>query len=401
MNIALINFAIISGFLTFLTPCGIAMIPAYISYYLGKNEKSDKINLFKKIKIGSKIGFFAGLGIISIFVLIGVLVISLGNFIKGFVPWFTILGGIFLVFLGGFLIFKKDFHFNINLLKFLKIKPSFQNFYIFGIVYGLAVMSCSFPIFLSITLGALSLSGFSNMIFVFSLYALSSALSMIIFSLILAVLKEGVLRFLKGIFPYIQKTAGIIVILSGIYLIYYQIKVNRAFDLIGVFIPLFSKELYELRKKGKKAEKLKKIKNKKMKKIFKVILYILVFVAIIYLFGLYIITRPYYPPTTIIGHSEGVPPSQILKTPIKDSVQRHMIEHAWGRGRPGVIIQYNCTKFKCEKDLIRKLENIVKDYNYVFLAPNIYDGKIILTKFNRMKILDKFDEKQIRNFIEK
>lgn len=112
-------------------------------------------------------------------------------------------------------------------------------------------------------------------------------------------------------------------------------------------------------------------------------------------------SRPSLPPQSSIGHSEDVPPSHILSSPIPDSVQRHMLEHAEGRGKPGVIIQYNCQDFVCDEDLVRCLKELAQEYpDIVYLAPNNYDGKIILTKEGKREILDNFDAEKIRKFIE-
>lgn len=115
----------------------------------------------------------------------------------------------------------------------------------------------------------------------------------------------------------------------------------------------------------------------------------------------YVMSRPNLPPTTIEGHIEESPTSHIVNQPIPLNIQKHMLEHADGKGMPGVIIQYNCEKYSCESDLISKLTDFVKQYpNNVYLAPNDYDGKIILTKMGSYKILDKFDEEMIKEFIQ-
>jgi hypothetical protein len=106
------------------------------------------------------------------------------------------------------------------------------------------------------------------------------------------------------------------------------------------------------------------------------------------------------PPITMQGHTEDLLQSHIRDRPIPDTVQRHMLEHADGTGKPGIIIQYNCQKYACEPDLVEKLTNLAKAYpDNVYLAPNTYDAKIFLSKLNRREILDTFDEDKIRQFI--
>jgi len=115
----------------------------------------------------------------------------------------------------------------------------------------------------------------------------------------------------------------------------------------------------------------------------------------------FITTRPNLPPTNMQGHIEESPKTHITDAPIPDTIQRHMLEHADGTGKPGIIVQYNCKKYSCEPDLIANLTNLVKQYpDNVYLAPGDYDGKVILAKMNKLQILKNFDEQEIKSFIE-
>jgi hypothetical protein len=114
----------------------------------------------------------------------------------------------------------------------------------------------------------------------------------------------------------------------------------------------------------------------------------------------YLSTRPNLPPTDMQGHIEESPKAHVVDAPISDAIQRHMLEHADGKGKPGIIIQYNCKKFACDPDLVTKLTDLVKQYpDNVYLAPNDYDGKVILTKMGKLQILNGFDEEAIKKFI--
>ncbi|MEK7597263.1 MAG: hypothetical protein AAB441_01305 [Patescibacteria group bacterium] len=134
-------------------------------------------------------------------------------------------------------------------------------------------------------------------------------------------------------------------------------------------------------------------------KISVVVLVVLIITAITWL----ITSRPNLPPIDLTGHIEQNPPSHILDTELTEPIQKHMLEHADGDDKKGqgVIIQYNCKKYSCEKDLIPRLTALVKKYpKNVYLAPGNYTGKIILTRLNKREILEKFDEKKIIAFIE-
>lgn len=164
------------------------------------------------------------------------------------------------------------------------------------------------------------------------------------------------------------------------------------------------KDLYEERKKQKEQNKKKERRGKKLseapKKLGRYIFYILIAALIVGLLAWIITSRPKLPPTSMQGHIEQSPPSHIVNTPIPDNIQRHMLEHADGEGDPGIIIQYNCSDFDCAPDLVNKLTELVNDYpDNVYLGPNNYDGKIILTKLDKRKVLEEFNEETIIKFI--
>ena len=110
---------------------------------------------------------------------------------------------------------------------------------------------------------------------------------------------------------------------------------------------------------------------------------------------------PHLPPTEIGGHTEDLPPGHILSTHMPETVQRHMLEHADGKGPPGVIVQYNCEDYACEPGLVDRLEDLARRYRtYVYVAPSDYDGKITLTRRGELEILEGFDKGRIESFIE-
>ena len=107
------------------------------------------------------------------------------------------------------------------------------------------------------------------------------------------------------------------------------------------------------------------------------------------------------PPITMQGHVETKPVSHVIREPMGDAVQRHMLEHIDGTGRPGVIINYNCKDYLCEENLIETLESFASDYDYVYVVPfKGMDAKIAITKLGKIDVLDEYNKIRIKNFIE-
>ena len=168
-----------------------------------------------------------------------------------------------------------------------------------------------------------------------------------------------------------------------------------------LFEQLSKQERRRLKKEREQQERKSEQRKRTMKKAVNVAVIILIVGGGIFALGWFVVSRPSLPPTSQQNHSEQSPPAHIVTQPIPDAIQRHMLEHSDGGGKPGIIIQYNCNDFDCKPDLIQKLTDLTKQYpDNVYLAPNNYDGKIILTKLGKREILDNFDEQAIKNFIE-
>jgi len=143
-----------------------------------------------------------------------------------------------------------------------------------------------------------------------------------------------------------------------------------------------------------KSEKInrKKIRNRAIA----VLIIGLIFYGIFWMFS----NIKVLPPTDMQRHIEANPPSHVLKKPMPVEIQKHMLEHADGTGKPGVVINYNCEDYDCESDLIEKLEAFSEKYNYVYVAPfKNMDAKIVLTRLNKIEILEFYDETGIESFI--
>ena len=165
---------------------------------------------------------------------------------------------------------------------------------------------------------------------------------------------------------------------------------------------LTKQERKRLKKQRKREERQQGRNQEKIKKFITIAVIILAIGGGIFALGWFFSTGASLPPTTQLNHSEQSPPSHILTVPIPDAIQRHMLEHADGSDRngPGIIVQYNCNDFECEDDLVENLTALVRQYPAnVYLAPNNYDGKIILTKLGRRQILEEFNQRRIEDFI--
>ena len=150
----------------------------------------------------------------------------------------------------------------------------------------------------------------------------------------------------------------------------------------------------------KKEEEKAIVKPATKRKVRNWVIFFIILAAVVY--GFYSLSSSKsLPPTDFSNHIEQNPPSHILKVPMPLRIQKHMLEHADGTGPPGVIINYDCKNYKCESDLIPKLEGFAPKYpDFVYVAPfKNMPAKIVLTRQGAREILDEYNEEKIDDFI--
>jgi cytochrome c-type biogenesis protein len=154
---------------------------------------------------------------------VGVFTSLIGSYVINLVPVLDIMVGIILCLMGIII------YFEINMPFFsIAITPSKRKgllgFYFFGLLYGMAGVGCSAPIFISVIFFAIS-SGPLNGVLTFVLYAFGMGGPLIITSILLALSREKIIEIITAFTPKFHKISGLVLIVAGIYLIYFYVVI--------------------------------------------------------------------------------------------------------------------------------------------------------------------------------
>ncbi len=221
------GYAFGAGMVSAVNPCGFAMLPVYLSLYLGAEDEKFKESmwLFRLLKAAwITLVVTAGFGLL--FGVVGVLVSAGGAFLLGGMPWLAIVVGGTLVILGGWLLIGKHLSLNFFLNWAGKIgdprKMSVKGFFLFGVAFGATSLSCTLPIFLMVVGGSLTAGNFFLGLSQFMAYILGMGSVLLILTLGIAFVKEGVVvGAMRRVLPHIQKVSAFLIIIAGTYIIYY------------------------------------------------------------------------------------------------------------------------------------------------------------------------------------
>ena len=231
------GYAFGAGMVTTVSPCGIAMLPAYVSLYLGTEEKDfwARSPLRRSARaIAMSAGVTIGFGIF--FGIMGAILSLGGQFLVSYIPWISILIGIILLLLGGYLLVGR--HVYVNLPAHLAGRiinlggSGFKGFMIFGIAYAIAALSCTLPVFLAVIGSALTTGGFTSGLLQFLSFALGMGLVITAVTVTTALFKEAVNRWLRRLVPVIARFSGLLLIFAGGYILYFWFKTGDILNLM-------------------------------------------------------------------------------------------------------------------------------------------------------------------------
>lgn len=207
-------FTFLEGIASFISPCLLPMLPIYLSYFMGKEEK----NLKKAIK--NAIGFVIGFTIV--FLILSIFASQLGSFISQFISYIKIIFGILIILLGlNYMdVLKIKF---LNKTKTIKTQTKDLNFFkaiLFGILFSFSWTPCIGTFLSSALLLIAKQQDLIKGILLMLVYAIGLGIPFIISVILIEKLKK-VFNFIKKNYRVIKIISGIILIIMGIYMIFF------------------------------------------------------------------------------------------------------------------------------------------------------------------------------------
>lgn len=221
------GYAFGAGMVSAVNPCGFAMLPVYLSLYLGAEDENFKHyswfhRLFKAL--GITLVVTAGFGLL--FATVGTVVSAGGAFLVGVMPWIAVVVGAMLILLGGWLLLGNHLSLGFMLKLGASIgdprKMTLWGYFLFGLAFGATSLSCTFPIFLMVVGSSLTAGDYIHGVMQFLAYILGMGAVLLCLTLGIAFVKEGVVvGTLRRMMPYVQKVSALLIVVAGAYIVYY------------------------------------------------------------------------------------------------------------------------------------------------------------------------------------
>ena len=216
-----ILYAFTAGMLATINPCGFVMLPAFIAYQLGLANTSRSITV--RLGISITISLMVSAGFITLFGIIGVIISMGGAFIINTFPWFGLAAGILLSCLGLYAILTKK---SIVFMRASQFKgprevSNIKEYYLFGISYGLASLSCTLPIFLVVVASAITVKGVLPGLIQFISYGLGMGFIFAGITISTVFFKTAIANKLRPLMTNLDLIGSFALVGAGLYLIHY------------------------------------------------------------------------------------------------------------------------------------------------------------------------------------
>jgi cytochrome c-type biogenesis protein len=223
------GFAFGVGMVAAVNPCGFAMLPAYLSLYLGTHEegfgkRSSMSRLLRALLVGATVS----LGFVLLFGLAGLIISAGGSALIGMMPSLGIVIGGVLVLMGLWMLAGQTLNAGIFERFAGRVgdptNVSVRGFFLFGLAYGAASLSCTLPAFLAVVGSSLASGGVLAGVGRFFGFGLGMAALLVTLTLALAFFKQGLVKWLRRAVPYVRLASAILLVLAGAYVIFYWLS---------------------------------------------------------------------------------------------------------------------------------------------------------------------------------
>ena len=227
-------FALGAGVAAAFNPCGFAMLPAYLGLYLGANEPQSP-SIVSQIGKALLIGATVSAGFVLLFALAGA-VIALGarSALGSILPWIGITIGILLTLVAAWLVSGGKLY--TALAQQLSEKfgnpgqTNIRGYFIFGLSYGLASLSCTLPIFLAVIGTSFASASIWTSFAQFVLYALGMGAVILALTLGIALFKTAMVGMMRKAMPIIAPLGNWLMLVAGAYIVFYWLTIG---DILG------------------------------------------------------------------------------------------------------------------------------------------------------------------------
>lgn len=214
-------FAFTAGLVAAVNPCGFAMLPAYLSFFLGRDDGGDD-DTGRAVVRAILTSLSLAVGFIAVFIVVGSMFNAGVSGIRDALPWVVIVIGVAMIALGLWLLSGRELIVKLPRLQQGGGDRGTWSMVLFGASYATASLGCTLPLFLIAVVTRPD--GFASGTASVLAYALGMTLTITALTVSMALARSTVLSNLRRVMPHVERISGGLLVLTGIYTVWFWVN---------------------------------------------------------------------------------------------------------------------------------------------------------------------------------
>jgi cytochrome c biogenesis protein CcdA len=211
--------AFAAGLVAVANPCGFAMLPAYLSFFLGIEGKGEdaRAGLSRALAVSLSVSF----GFVATFAVITAIIRNVTADVLEWSPWISVAIGLVMAIVGVALLAGKELSVRLPRLDRGGQSGSMAQMALYGVSYAVVSLGCTIPTFSAYVTSTIRAESWLSGAAIFLAYAVGFTLLLTSLTVGIALARHGLVRRVRGAVPYVQRISGGILLLAGLYVAYY------------------------------------------------------------------------------------------------------------------------------------------------------------------------------------
>jgi cytochrome c-type biogenesis protein len=220
-----------AGMVATVNPCGFAMLPAYLSYFMGiADGETSKVSILRSALV---VGSVVSAGFLFVFGLAGA---AISGLITGtgrtevieWIPWLALGVGVAVGLLGVAMVAGYQLAVGLPRQKRWGRGAGYRKVFGFGTSYAVASLSCTLPVFLTVVATQFTSRSFIGGVTIFIAYALGMATVLLGVTAVLAFGKQRLVERLRTSGRFINRISGVVLVLAGGWIVWFWTTAIRS-----------------------------------------------------------------------------------------------------------------------------------------------------------------------------
>ncbi len=226
MDRGVLALALLAGAVAAFNPCGFALLPAYLSLLVADGPGGDQPAGSPRRSLAAvrkAVRFTSGMtvGFVAVFGAFGIVIAPLALSVEQYLPYLTVVIGIVLVLLGGWLLAGRSLTVRGLAGRGSGPTSSWWSQVGYGVSFALASLSCTIGPFLAVTSTSLRGSTSIQVVASYVAYALGMGTVILVLALVAATAQATAVSRMRRAGAFIGRVSGALLVVAGAYVAWY------------------------------------------------------------------------------------------------------------------------------------------------------------------------------------